>query len=403
MKIKSEISQSPELRFPSYQEEWDHLKIGEFVKKISVKNKENKEYPIYSINNNTGFVPQGEQFEGLDSSERGYDISMYKIISENTFAYNPARINVGSIGYSGLLNNVIISSLYVCFKTSKNIDDEYLLVYLKSDKFLKQVKRHVEGGVRDYLFFENFSSIKTNIPKIEEQKRIADFHSKINRLIDKLSEKIELLEHYKSGVLQKIFTAEIQFNDNSGNPFRKWETRKVGDFLVESRIKGSSGLTAKKITVKLWGKGVVEKDEKNEGSAQTQYFKRKSGQFIYSKLDFLNCAFGIIPPELDGFESTVDLPSFDVSKNLNIKFLLERVKMKDFYKKYGDTADGSRKAKRIHSQTFLSFPIEYPCLEEQNKIADFLTLIDEKIRLSKVKMEQVENWKKGLLEKMFIK
>ena len=132
----------------------------------------------------------------------------------------------------------------------------------------------------------------------------------------------------------------------------EWREKKIGDFLTESCIQGSKGNVAKKITVKLWGKGVFEKEEVIKGSANTQYYKRKSGQFIYSKLDFLNQAFGIIPSHLNGFESTVDLPCFDLKETINAIFLLEYVKRKNFYKKFGEIADGGRKAKRIQVSLF---------------------------------------------------
>ena len=102
----------------------------------------------------------------------------------------------------------------------------------------------------------------------------------------------------------------------------EWGERKIGDFLTESRLSGSKGDVAKKLTVKLWGNGVFGKNESIQGSINTQYFRRKAGQFIYSKLDFLNQAFGVIPPNLDGFESTVDLPCFDIAGGLNPVFLL---------------------------------------------------------------------------------
>ena len=86
------------------------------------------------------------------------------------------------------------------------------------------------------------------------------------------------------------------------------------------------------------GNGVFEKNDAIQGSINTQYFRRKSGQFIYSKLDFLNQAFGIIPPSLDNFESTVDLPCFDFADGLNSVFLLEYVKRRDFYERLGETA-----------------------------------------------------------------
>ena len=100
-----------------------------------------------------------------------------------------------------------------------------------------------------------------------------------------------------------------EFRDADG-----WELRQLGEFLNESRLPGSKGNVAKKITVKLWGNGVFEKNEAVQGSVNTQYFQRKAGQFIYSKLDFLNQAFGVIPANLDNFESTVDLPCFDIAE-----------------------------------------------------------------------------------------
>jgi type I restriction enzyme, S subunit len=97
--------------------EWEEKTLGEITYKVDKKNKHKEQLPIYSISNQNGFVPQSEQFEGLDSNDRGYDISLYKIVEKETFAYNPARINVGSIGYSGKeIDRVIISSLYVCSK-----------------------------------------------------------------------------------------------------------------------------------------------------------------------------------------------------------------------------------------------------------------------------------------------
>ncbi len=130
--------------------------MGEITTKTGEKNKDNIQYPFYSINNKEGFLPQADQFDGMDSNERGYDIRLYKIIERNTFAYNPARINVRSIGYSGDLHNVIISSLYVCFRTMALINDEFVQFLLQTVLFNKSVLPYIEGGVRDYLFYEFF-------------------------------------------------------------------------------------------------------------------------------------------------------------------------------------------------------------------------------------------------------
>ncbi len=187
-----------------------------------------------------------------------------------------------------------------------------------------------------------------------------------------------------------------EFQDIGG-----WETKPLKNFLSESKIRGNKGDNAKKLTVKLWGKGVYAKDSKIKGSKNTQYYKRKAGQIIYSKLDFLNGAFGLIPSKLDGYESTADLPCFDVKKDNNSIFLLKYILRKEFYSKVGEIADGSRKAKRIHQKTFLLFPVSFPQEEEQKKIANCLSSLDEIINLETEKLETLKSHKKGLMQQLF--
>jgi type I restriction enzyme S subunit len=185
--------------------DWEEKRLGNLTFKVGKKNKENIQYPIYSINNKEGFLPQSEQFDGLDSNDRGYDISLYKIVESETFAYNPARINVGSIGYSYDLKKVIVSSLYVCFKTVDILEDLYLLAYLDTYNFKKDILRFEEGGVRQYLFYENFSLIKIPLPSNKEQQKIANFLSGIDSKIEKVNQQLAQTQTFKKGLLQQMF------------------------------------------------------------------------------------------------------------------------------------------------------------------------------------------------------
>lgn len=178
-----------------------------------------------------------------------------------------------------------------------------------------------------------------------------------------------------------------------------WEQRKVGDVLTESRDLGHSGDIAKKLTVKLWGKGVCAKDDK--GSASTQYFIRHAEQFIYSKLDFLNSAFGVIPNELENYESTADLPAFNCI-GVNPYFMFYRAIQPSFYLTNGMIADGSRKAKRIHVNTFLEMPLDLPSMDEQRKIENFFTSLDHLITLHQRELDHLKLLKKGMLQQMFV-
>lgn len=197
----------PEYRFSEFPKDstWKKMKLGDVTTVINRRNKSSRSLPIYSISNKDGFVLQSEQFDGLDSESRGYDISLYKIVGRNTFAYNPARINIGSIGYSGNLKEVLISSLYVCFKTTDELDDEFLQCFLKTAEFNQAVENNVEGGIRSYLFYENFSRIRIALPSLQEQKKIATTILSIDDVISKYTNKVSLLNDYKKGLMQQLF------------------------------------------------------------------------------------------------------------------------------------------------------------------------------------------------------
>ena len=181
-----------------------------------------------------------------------------------------------------------------------------------------------------------------------------------------------------------------------------WEKRKVSDYLCESRIPGSNGLKAKKLTVKLWGKGVVPKNETYSGSIKTKYYVRSANQLIYGKLDFLHAAFGIVPQSLDGWESTIDSPAFDVNTSIgNAAFLLALFLRPNFYLREGIRANGSRKAKRIHEDTFLSMSISAPQRKEQDQIAVVLDKTELLIAATQDKIDAFEQIKKAFLQHLF--
>src|SRR5574344_2379708 len=110
----------PALRFPEFSGEWTQCTLGDITYNFSHRNKEHTQHPMFSVTNNRGFVPQSEQFE--DREMVGEDIQAYKVIEKGDFAYNPARINVGSIAKYEGEEKCMISSLYVCFRVADNID-----------------------------------------------------------------------------------------------------------------------------------------------------------------------------------------------------------------------------------------------------------------------------------------
>ena len=194
----------PQLRFATFNGDWQVRKLGDFSSKSGKKNRYDKDYPAYSVSNLLGLIPQSEQFE--DSRLDDLDKAAYKIVEPNEFAYNPARINVGSIAFNDLDKRVIISSLYVIVKMDSQIDNEFILQYIKSPEFTKEVRRNTEGSVREYLFYENFSNILFPFaPIVEEQTAIGNFFRNLDNAINTQAEKLEQVKRLKSAYLQKMF------------------------------------------------------------------------------------------------------------------------------------------------------------------------------------------------------
>ncbi|MFD3268007.1 restriction endonuclease subunit S [Lactobacillus johnsonii] len=120
---------------------------------------------------------------------------------------------------------------------------------------------------------------------------------------------------------------------------------------------------------------------------------------MYGKLDFLHAAFGIVPNNLNNYESTIDSPAFDV-KNANSSFLLNLFLRKNFYLYYGERANGSRKARRIHEKDFLMMPIKIPSIQEQNQIVFLIKIINKSITLQQRKLKQLDLLKKAMLQQI---
>jgi type I restriction enzyme S subunit len=180
----------------------------------------------------------------------------------------------------------------------------------------------------------------------------------------------------------------------------KWQASRFGEFLVESRIPGNDGSNANKLTVKLYGRGVVPKQERLAGSENMRYYQRKAGQFIYSKLDFLNGAFGIIPVSLDGYETTLDVPAFDVLPTADPRWLLHFVCREEFYTQQLGAAAGGRKARRVNPSEFLAMKILAPSLEEQRQIAEILDTADQQLTLLRTQRTALDQQKRGLMQRL---
>jgi type I restriction enzyme, S subunit len=179
-----------------------------------------------------------------------------------------------------------------------------------------------------------------------------------------------------------------------------WSKKSLSELIVESRVVGSGGNAARKLTVKLYGRGVVGKSDKRVGSASTNYYRRKAGQFIYSKLDFLNGAFGLVPDGLDGFESTLDLPAFDFIGSVSPSWFLHYVLRRAFYVGHLGLANGGRKARRVNPADLLRLVISTPGFAEQNAIGDALDVAIKDTKNLERQLALLRQQKQALMQQL---
>ena len=194
----------PEIRFKDFTEGWKEYSFENITFPSGTRNSDNIQYESYSITNEAGFVPQNEQFSN-GGTMKDADKRMYIIVEPNSFAYNPARINVGSIGYQHLDHNVIVSSLYEVFKTTGDCHDRFLWYWFKTKTFRKMIEQLQEGGVRLYFYYDKLCKCSIKMPNIAEQTRIAEYFEKLDELIFVCSKELDKLQSLKKGLLGKMF------------------------------------------------------------------------------------------------------------------------------------------------------------------------------------------------------
>lgn len=150
-----------------------------------------------------GFIKQSEQFE--DRTVASENKSNYKVVTEGCFAYNPARINVGSIALLSTHSMGIISPMYVCFKTQKNLDSAYLNFYYQSNFFARELQKKLEGSVRQCLTYENMREIIIPYVDIERQRVISTTLNRFTILIATEEKHLKALQKQKSYLINAMF------------------------------------------------------------------------------------------------------------------------------------------------------------------------------------------------------
>lgn len=343
---------------------------------------------MFSVTNDRGFVPQSEQFEGRDMV--GEDIKAYKIIHTNDFAYNPARINVGSIAIYTGEKPCMISSLYVCFKTTREVNNEWLMQLLKTPKMNYYYNVNGEGGVRVYLFYPNFARIRMFIPKIEEQKKIAKLLNLIDERIATQNKIIEDLKKLKSAIIEKLYS-EIQGKEYSfGQLFDVVNER-------NKQMEYSNILSASQ------EKGMVNRDDLNldiqfERSNINTYKIVRKGDYVIHLRSFQG-----------GFAFSNKLgvcsPAYTILRPNNLLeygYLSNYFTSQRFIKSLILVTYGIRDGRSINVDEWLGMKTTIPSKEHQQYIVKAIGSFDRKIESEEAYATHLSKQKQYLLRQMFI-
>lgn len=195
-------------RLPGFSGKWKRMTIKEFAKEVSIKNVKSEDCIVLSCTKYDGLVPSLEYFGKQIYSN---DLRNYKIVPRNHFVYATNHIEEGSIGYQANYDKGLISPMYTVFYTDENIvDDSFLFAILKSHHLIYLYQSMMEGSInrRGGLRWDSFSTIKIDLPPLNEQKSISAFIKDLDKEIELANEKLAKLKSQKRGLMQQLLTGK---------------------------------------------------------------------------------------------------------------------------------------------------------------------------------------------------
>ena len=396
----------PKLRFKGFNDEWQLSNL----KKLCDINPKSKELPdkfvyidLESIID--GVLIKKNIIELKDAPSRAQrllnvgDVLFQTVrpyqMNNYLFEYELNYKSVASTGYAQLRCKNCISN------------NKFIYQALHNKKFNNKVMLRCTGTSYPAINSSELVTIPLRIPSLQEQERIANFLTKVDKIIEKQEEKVKNLENYKKGMMQKIFSQEIRFKDENGEEYPKWEEKKlkdvsdVRDGTHDSPVyveKGYPLITSKN----LCANGKIDYNDVN-------YITKEDYESINqrSKVNIGDILFGMIGTignpvivDRDGFAIKNVALIKENEKLINkylIYYLYSNNILKQFYMK---NTGGTQKFIALNLIRDLS--IEVPALKEQIKIASFLSNVDNIVAKEDEKLEKLKQWKKGLLQQMFI-
>jgi len=378
----------PKLRFPEFSGEWEEHELGKYLIEFDKKVRRNDDHPILT-SSREGLFLQNKYFKQEVISKSS---ALYRVLPKGYFTYRYMsddsffRININELGFDGL-----VSQEYPVFTTNEELNKEFLKQHFYGSKaFIVFCTIQKRGGTRTRLYFDTLKKYKIIMPTFPEQTKIANFLTLFDKKIEKQSEKVAALEEYKKGLMQKIFSREIRFKDDEGKDYPEWNKLLLGNVcnvITTGKLDANAMKPHGKYRFYTCAKDYFYIDDYafddeallvSGNGANVGYVHYYSGKF-------------------NAYQRTYVLTGFSVNVLL-LKALLEKHLSKRIR---AEVNAGNTPYIRMStlSEMTIFMPIS---LEEQTKIANFLTLFDRKIEKEKAKLEALREQKKGLLQQMFV-
>ncbi|MGN5533873.1 restriction endonuclease subunit S [Acinetobacter sp. Lyrl_1] len=411
---------APKLRFKEFDGDWNSIAIGHFLKiksglgfkaeeytteeEIRLLQIENVGYGAVKWTHNVKFVPsnylelhrdlvlnEGDLVLALNRPVTNDQLKIAKLTKEDTPSILYQR--VGKLDF-----------------LKKDFDRDFIFQI-----FLKDVKSYVLnssiGSDQPFISTTDLYKHKLSIPSKEEQTKIAAFLSAVDEKISQLTQKHQLLSQYKQGMMQKLFSQEIRFKADDGSEFGEWEEKPLNHYLYTSKLKNKDLKFSKQEVLSVSGElGVVNQIEllgrSYAGVSVAPYSVVEHADIVYTKSPLKSNPYGIIKVNKGkaGIVSTlyaVYKCKDNIYPELIDYYFQSDLKLNHFLKPL--VKKGAKNDMKVNNDHVLTGIVSLPSsLEEQTKIAYFLSAIDQKIEVVAQQIEQAKQWKKGLLQQMIV-
>ncbi|MGP4950597.1 restriction endonuclease subunit S [Psychrobacter sp. T6-1] len=403
---------TPKLRFKEFEGSWLTSKIGEVFEVTSGATplRSNKEFfknaniPwVKTTDLNNAVITHTEE----QISKIALESTSVKMLPKDT-VFVAMYGGFNQIGRTGLLlNEAACNQALSAIYPNENISSFFLLSYLNHN--VKEWKTFAASSRKDpNITKKDVLSFPFNYPTLKEQTKIATFLSTVDTKIDELTQKHELLTDYKKGMMQQIFSQKLRFKADDGSDFEDWDDITLGEISSKSLAKNKDESISEVLTNSAT-QGVIKQSDYFERDIVTTsnlkgYYVVEIGDFVYNPRISSQAPVGPIKRNKQCLGVMSPLYTVFTTNKGDINYLeyfFESSIWHDYVKSVSNS--GARHDRmNIKNQDFFDMPILYPCLAEQTKIANFLTVIDQKIDNVTEQIDHAKTWKKGLLQQMFV-